>query len=82
VFSCVLTECLQIVTDTSSGCTSGFLDSGIESSFLRSWQVMFEACRLFISLIGRVISGNFAELRQFQYEATFGQHSCLAATEI
>jgi len=68
VFSRALTIRLQIVTDACNGSASGFLDSGVEGSVLRSWQVMFETlrlcCLLFIGLIGRVIGRSFAVLRQ------------------
>ena len=89
MFSRILTERLQIVTDASNGCASGFLDSGIEGSGLRRWQVMFEALRLsfFIftgligRVIGRVISRSSADLRQVQREVAPRDHS-LAFSEI
>jgi len=91
--SCALTEILQIVTDASNGCASGFLDSGVEGSFLRRWQVMFETCRLFFLLftgligwviwrvIGRVISRSTLDLRQVQCKERPGD-ICLVFTEI
>ena len=91
--SCAVTEILQIVTDASNGCASGLLDSGVEGSFLRRWQVMFETCRLFFLLftgligrvIGRVISLSILDLRQVQRKVAtsrrFGE-TYLGFTEI
>ena len=91
--SCAVTEILQIVTDASNGCASGLLDSGVEGSFLRSWQVMFETCRLFFLLftgligrvIGRIISLSILDLRQVQRKVAtsrrFGE-TYLGFTEI
>ena len=89
VFSRALTIRLQIVTDPCNGSASGFLDSGVEGSVLRSWQVMFESLRLlflllfglFNGLIGRFISWSSAEFRQVQHEVAPRDHR-LAFSEI
>jgi len=76
VVSRILTVRLQIVTDTSNGCASGFLNSGVEGSGLRCWQVMFETLRLcFLLFTG------LAELRQVQHELA-SRNNNLAFSEI
>jgi len=93
VFSRALTIIIQIVTDPCNGSASGFLDSGVEGSVLRSWQVMFESLRLLFLLlfglfngligrvIGRFISWSSAEFRQVQHEVAPRDHR-LAFSEI